>query len=227
MQIILDMAVYSNIAATVLSVIVSLYLVRLWKRQETRLYTDLPLVFGVSFMAQAVNTFMLAFSTMGLIEVTMEVFRVRATLIALALIPLSLVLLSIWLPRLQSRYGQILGVLTVYMVSVALLGPTEEFIMSLSIPIILVILVGLIVTFTVTWKTGRLKEVRSELMVVSIILMFISQMAKVPLTAMGLVILPDLITAISTIMAAIAITNPWYRKTESPPKETELTAISY
>ncbi|MHA1926403.1 MAG: hypothetical protein ACW974_10855, partial [Candidatus Thorarchaeota archaeon] len=86
MQIVLDMAVYSNLAATILSVIVSLYLISMWKRQENRLYSDLPLVFGVSFLAQAVNTFMLAFSTMGLIEVTIEVFRVRATVIALALV---------------------------------------------------------------------------------------------------------------------------------------------
>jgi hypothetical protein len=221
------MAVYSNLAATILSVIVSLYLISMWKRQENRLYSDLPLVFGVSFLAQAVNTFMLAFSTMGLIEVTIEVFRVRATVIALALVPLSVVLLTIWLPRLQRQYARIIGLLTAYMVSVALLGPSQESIMLLHIPIILVILLGLIVTFVVTWKTGRLKEVRSGLMVISIVLMFISQMAKVPLTAMGLVILPDLITAISTILAAVAITNPWYKKNEKASTDREPVAVSH
>jgi hypothetical protein len=221
------MAVYSNLAATILSVIVSLYLISMWKRQENRLYTDLPLVFGVSFLAQAVNTFMLAFSTMGLIDVTMEVFRVRATVIALALVPLSVVLLTIWLPRLQPQYARIIGLLTAYMVTIALLGPTQESIMLMHIPIILVILLGLIVTFVVTWKTGRLKEVRSGLMVISIVLMFISQMAKVPLTAMGLVILPDLITAISTILAAVAITNPWYKENDIASRDQDSVAISH
>ena len=51
-------------------------------------------------------------------------------------------------------------------------------------------------------------------MVVSTILMFISQLAKVPLTTLGLVFVADLITGISTMIAALGITNPWYNRQE-------------
>lgn len=214
MQDVIDVTVYSNLAAAVLSVAVSFYLFHIWNRQKTRLYTDLPLVFSISFLVQAMNTGVLALSTMGILNVTMDLFRVRAILIGTALIPLSVVLLVIWLPRFERYYKYVITLLAFYAFAVPLLGATQEMIMISIIPVILVILVGLIITFTVTWKTGRLEEVRSDLMVLSLLLMVVSQTAKVPLAAMGLVVLPDLITALSTIIAALAITNPWARRAE-------------
>jgi hypothetical protein len=215
MQDVIDITVYSNFAAAILSVTVAFYLFHIWNRQKNRLYTDLPLVFSISFLVQAMNTAVLAFSTMGVLTVTMDLFRVRAILIGTALIPLSVVLLVIWLPRLQRYYKYVVALLASYALAVPILGTSQEMIMVSIIPVILVILLGLIITFTVTWKTGRLEEVRSDLMVLSLLLMVVSQTAKVPLAAIGLVVLPDLITALSTIIAALAITNPWAKRAEA------------
>ncbi|NHJ13840.1 MAG: hypothetical protein EAX95_09185 [Candidatus Thorarchaeota archaeon] len=214
MQDVFDITIYSNLAAAILSVVVSFYLFYIWRRQENRLYTDLPLVFSISFLVQSMNTGVLALSTMGVLTVTIELFRFRAILIGTALIPLSVILLTIWLPRFERYYAYVIAFLAAYALAIPILGPTQELIMILVIPVILVILLGLIITFAVTWKTGRLKEVRSDLMVLSLILMVVSQTAKVPLAAMGLVVLPDLITALSTIIAALAITNPWAKRIE-------------
>ena len=95
--------------------------------------------------------------------------------------------------------------------SVLLLGPTQEIIMLLHLPIIIFFMGGMVLTFTITWKTGRLKEVRSDLMVFSSAFSFVGQAGLVAFMAIGLASVPAMITAISTALATLALVNPWYK----------------
>jgi hypothetical protein len=88
-------------------------------------------------------------------------------------------------------------------------------------------MVGWLVMFTITWKTGRLKEVRSDLMVFATILSIISQGGKVAMMAMGIGFVADIITAISVITYTVAMVNPWYKREQVAVDSAELAAAPY
>jgi hypothetical protein len=79
-----------------------------------------------------------------------------------AIVPVLGAILQIWTPSYQKYHTRTVLLLTVYWFSIALLGPSEPIIMILTIPILLIISIVMMITFIITWKTGRLKEVRSE-----------------------------------------------------------------
>jgi hypothetical protein len=86
----------------------------------------------------------------------------------------------------------------------------------------------MVVTFAITWKTGRLKEVRSDLMIVSLLIGFISQVIKVPFQTAGLDWIPVSIAAMSGVIAAVALSNPWfYRRNGKIIVEEELSEYVY
>lgn len=77
---------------------------------------------------------------------------------------------------------------------------------------------GIIITFAVTYKTGRLKEVRSGFIVIAMSLAFVSQLSKVSLMAMGLSFIADIITITTVLLLVLGVANPWKKivKTEDP-----------
>jgi hypothetical protein len=121
-------------------------------------------------------------------------------------------LLQIWAPRIQKYHNRIVLLASIILVSLALFGPTEEFIMITIIPWILVLGVMMLLTFIITWKTGRLKEVRSDLMIVSVIVGMASQSLRVPLLGSEFFYVPDILFMLSMLFIAIAFANPWYRR---------------
>jgi hypothetical protein len=131
-------------------------------------------------------------------------------------LPLLAALLAIWLPRFQHRHAQIMLLSIAYWFTISLIGPTEVFIMALLIPLLLAFSFGMIVTFAITWKTGRLQEVRSDLMVVSIGLGFVSQAIKIPMQAAGFDWVILSIAALTAVLAGIALYNPWFRRQQAP-----------
>ena len=95
--------------------------------------------------------------------------------------------------------------------------------MSLTIPPLLIISLVMMFTFIITWKTGRLKEVRSELMVITSIIMIVSQVIRVPLMSTSLFYIPDILLMVSMICLGLGIANPWYSReikgrSEEPPE---------
>jgi len=138
------------------------------------------------------------------------------------------VMLHIWMPSRQKHHSKIVLALCVYWVFAELISPTSEMIMTLTIPPLIFLMIGWLVTFTITWKTGRLKEVRSDLMVIGTIITMFGQVGRIPFTAMGLTFLPDTLNAIGTIFFTLALTNPWYKNKaklpEPSPVEQELYA---
>jgi len=84
--------------------------------------------------------------------------------------------------------------------------------MSLLIPLLLIFSLGMLTTFGITWKTGRLKEVRSNLMMLSLAIGFISQALKLPLQSLGLDWFIVSIAAMTAVIAAVALANPWYHR---------------
>lgn len=214
MQIVIEMTTAANIATALVSAVLSIYLFSLWRRQENPLLTDLPLMFGITFLTQAVNNLILLLPALELIEASLELFRFRSIVIIGTAFPMLVVLITIWLPRTKRHHSKIIGLLAIYWVLVALLSPNDQIIMMLHLPVIAVLTIGMIITFSITWRTGRLKEVRSELIVLSFLLGLVGQAAKVPLMNMGLDVFSHLINALATILATLALANPWYRDGE-------------
>ncbi|MFW9792677.1 MAG: hypothetical protein ACFFEE_00115 [Candidatus Thorarchaeota archaeon] len=223
MQIGTDLVVLSSITTVFISAVIGTYLGRKWYSQHVRLITDLPLVFAIAFVSQAFNIMILTLQHMGLLETTMIFFRIRSITIGGSITPILGALLQIWAPRIQKYHNRLVYSLTLYWVSMALFGPTEELIMILTIPVMILLGIMMMLTFIITWRTGRLKEVRSELMIVSVLFGMASQILRVPLMSTPMFYVPDVLLTISMVVTAVAFANPWYhreiraRREEAPP----------
>ena len=224
MQTGIELALVANLASSLISGLVAIYLLNLWNRQEQKLYTDLPLIFSITFISMALNAMMQYLTIGGLLPDTMEVFRLRSVIISGSALPLLVALLNIWLPRIERYHTRIMIASITYWLLVSILGNSQSLIMSLLIPLLLIFSLGMLVTFGITWKTGRLKEVRSDLMVLSLAIGFISQALKIPLQAAGFDWFVVSVAALTAVIAAIALSNPWYRRTldhmRIPPENT-------
>ena len=211
LQTILDPIVISSLTTAILSLCLSTYLYFLWKKQANRLYTDLPLMFSIIFISSAVSQILQALPLLGIIGDSVEMFRIRALVVLVMVVPMVVVLLSILAPRWRRHHYKITAASAIYWIVATFLGTSREQIMTLVIPFLLVLMIGWLVMFSVTWKTGRLKEVRSDLMVLATILSLVSQGGKVAMMAMGIGFVADMITAISVITYTVALVNPWYK----------------
>ena len=210
-----EFAITANIAAIIVSALVAVYLLRLWYRQENRIYTDLPLMFGITFASMAMNALIQTLTLTEIVPATMDVFRIRALVISGSAFPLLGALLNIWLPRIQKYHVHIMASLIAYWVLISIIGPSESFVMTLLIPLLLVFTVGMMITFAITWRTGRLKEVRSDLMILTLLIGFLSQIMRVPMTAIGLDFIPISIAAMSAVIGGLALANPWYHQKQA------------
>ncbi len=218
-----------NFISMFVSISVGLYLLLLWKRQENRLMTDLPLVFGLSFLFATVNTVILFSISQGMIPDSLEIFKIRAFSVWLSVFPMSIVLLDVWAYRIKHRHRQILALEALYAISVCAFGSSTQLIMGLIIVLVLIVIIALTAMFVVTWRTGRLKEVRSDLMVFSMMGMIVSQLVLIPLEAQGMAFIAHTLRGISTFIAGLALSNPWFRRNKrekaSEPQESTSVGI--
>jgi hypothetical protein len=207
-------------ATVVIAVSLSGYLGRKWLSQENRLITDLPLVFAIAFVGQAFNIAIVTLQHIGILPPTMIFFRIRTIGIGGSIVPIFGALLQIWAPSIQRYHNRMVYLLTLYWLGIDFLVATETLIMSLLIPVLVILGLMMMATFIITWRTGRLKEVRSELMVLSVLFGLASQVLRVPLLATSLFYAPDILLTISMVLTAIAFGNPWYnRGTKAHPEE--------
>lgn len=228
MQVGTEFVVLSGIVTIILSVALSTFLGWKWYKQKVRLMTDLPLVFALTGIFQVLNMLILTLSNIGVLESSMELFRVRSLVIGGAIIPILGTILQIWAPSYQKYHKRFVILLTLYWFSIALLGTSEALIMILTIPVLLVISIVMMITFIVTWKTGRLKEIRSELLIISVPFLMTSQIMRVPLMSTSLFYIPDILLGASMILIALGIANPWYsremkRRSKEPPQMVPIT----
>ena len=226
MQIGTDLVVLSSISTVFISAVIGTYLGRKWLSQQVRLLTDLPLVFAIAFVSQAFNIMIVTLQHIGLLETTMILFRIRSITIGGSIIPILGALLQIWAPRIQKYHNRMVYALAFYWISIALIGPTEELIMILTIPVMIILGIMMMFTFLITWRTGRLKEVRSELMIISVLFGMASQILRVPLLATPLFYVPDVLLTISMIVTAIAFANPWYHRENRAKSEESPQMVS-
>ncbi|MCK5390167.1 MAG: hypothetical protein KAJ36_06740, partial [Candidatus Thorarchaeota archaeon] len=168
MQLGTEVVIFSSISIVIISTIVGTYLLRLWYKQSNRLITDLPLVFAIMTISQAAQNIVVALQSLGVIDDSLVFLRLRSLIIACSIIPLFGAVLQIWLPKIQKYHIRILIGISAYWAVIALFGATASFIMSMTIPLIIISGIMMMVTFIITWKTGRLKEIRSEIIVFSI-----------------------------------------------------------
>ncbi|MHA1908022.1 MAG: hypothetical protein ACW98Y_12050 [Candidatus Thorarchaeota archaeon] len=215
---ILDISFLSTFATSIITFFVAGYLYRLWRGQSNRLMTDLPLIFSVSFLFTGGSMFLSSAPGLMIVEYSLALFRVRALFVCLSVMPMLAVILHIWLPRYAQWHRRVMAIIFVYWVVVAAFGPDEATIMSLVIPVLLVFNLAMIVTFAITWKTGRLKEVRSDLLVFGLSLAFVSQGLRVTLLNAGLSVVGDVFNLLMLFIISLALVNPWYKKT---PKRVE------
>lgn len=206
MQLTIDLATFANLSSSLFCSFLAVFLISVWLRQKNRLYTDLPLLFGVMFLSQALNSMVRLLPTFGIVESSLLLFRFRAIVIFGAVFPMGLLTLHIWFPRIRRMYSRLLGILTLYWIGVCVLVPSESLIMLLCIPVILVLDSVMTLTFCITWKTGRLKEVRSSLMVLGSVLGFLSQLFA------STVILDAVLLALANGIITVAVVNPWFRR---------------
>ncbi|TFF92115.1 hypothetical protein EU545_02010, partial [Candidatus Thorarchaeota archaeon] len=211
----MDITVAMGFLVAAMTAILAVYLFRSWLKQEARLYTDLPLMFGVISFAQAINMFLQNLPRGGWVEPSLEFFKLRAFVIAGTAVPLLGVVLHIWLHKYQKYHVRAMLVTAIYWSVTALLAPSEMMIMILHIPILLTLMLTMLITFVVTWRTGRLNEVRSDVLVLALVVGVIGQGIKAPLTAMGLEIVPDILSMVMMIFATIGLSNPWYQMSKS------------
>jgi len=212
MQVGADLVLVSSISTILISAVTSVYLGRQWYRQEGRLITDLPLVFAISFISQTLNMIILTLPNLGLLAPSMELFRLRSVIISGSTVPILGALLQIWAPSLQKYHNRFVYLLLIYWVSIALFGTTEEFVMITTIPVILILGIMMMATFVITWRTGRLIEVRSDLMIVSVLFGMASQILRVPFISTPFFYIPDVLLTISMVGTALALANPWYHR---------------
>ena len=224
MQVTLDTTIMPSIVAAVVSILLSMYLYFLWHRQENRLYSDLPLAFSIVFTAHALNQMLLSLTMLGLIPTSLEFFRVRALIVGGIALPMMVVLLNIWLHRFQRHHLRVMGLLTAYWVAIALFGPTQDIIVMLHLPLIITFMGGIVLTFIITWKTGRLKEVRSDLMVISSLLSLVGQVSLMPLSTAGRGFVSGAITVVATLLSTLALSNPWYQREQASIPKASIAA---
>ena len=223
MQVGTEFVILSGLLTITVSVAMSIFLGWKWLKQEVRLMTDLPLVFAISGICQVHNALFLTLPAIGVLEPSLELFRLRSIAIGGAIVPVSGAMLQIWASSKAKYHNRIVLLLAIYWFTVALLGTSEALIMSLTIPPLLIISLVMMFTFIITWKTGRLKEVRSELMVITSIIMIVSQIIRVPLMSTSLFYIPDILLMVSMICLGLGIANPWYSReikgrSEEPPE---------
>ena len=212
MQIGTDLVLLSSMATVVIAITLSGYLGRKWFSQENRLMTDLPLVFAIAFLGQAFNIAIVTLQHIGLLPPEMIFFRIRTIGIGGSIIPIFGAILQIWAPSIQRYHNRLVYLLTIYWLGIDFLVATETLIMSLLIPVLVILGLIMMATFIITYRTGRLKEVRSELMVLSVLFGLASQVLRVPLLTTPLFYFPDVLLMISMILTAFAFGNPWYNR---------------
>ena len=164
--------------------------------------------------------FMLTSMNAGIIPDTLEVFKIRTFVIGGSVFPFLTIIMHIWISKYRRYFKNVISILMVYWTVVTVLGPTTAIIMVLVLPIMMVVMFGMIVTFAITYKTGRLKEVRSGLVLIAMAFMAFSQLSKVSLMALGLSFVADTATVIGTLLIVVAVANPW----KEIPKKSEPTA---
>jgi hypothetical protein len=207
--------------AVIISLIGGLYLIGIWRKQNTRLLTDLPLAFGVSFILHGMNLFILSSMNAGILPNSLEMFKLRTFVIGGSLFPFILVTLNIWLSRFEKYFRHIIMSMIIYWTVVTLIGASSAMIMILVMPILLFVLFGLMFTFAVTWKTGRLKEVHCGLVLVGLLFFFVSQLGKISLLAIGMGFVADIMTVIGTTLMILGLTTPWRERTRKPTSSSQ------
>jgi hypothetical protein len=222
----IDVSFLSTFTTSIITFFVAGYLYRLWRRQQTRLMTDLPLMFGISFLFSGANMFVSSLPGLMIVEYSLTLFRVRAFFICLSVLPMFAIVMKIWLPKYAKWHNRILAAFFVYWVIAAAFAPDEATIMLLVIPGMLIFNVLLIATFAVTWKTGRLKEVRSDLLVLGLVIATVFQGLRVPLLNAGLSVVGDVVNLLMFFLISLALVNPWYKK-EPRPVEEPIEAVAY
>ena len=220
MQLGTEFVIFSSITIVIISAIVGTYLLRLWFKQSNRLLTDLPLVFAITAISHACQTLVVALSTLGIIEPSLDFFKLRSIIISASIIPVLGALLQIWAPRIQKYHMRLLMGVTAYWLLVVFFGTSDSIIMTLTIPLILLVGLMMMVTFIITWKTGRLKEIRSGVMVISLPIIMASQILRVPLLGTSLFYVSDILLVISLIITVFAFVKP-KNKRESQKKSEE------
>ena len=144
MQIITDVSFILELLAIAVSIVLASYLILTWYRQVNRLLTDLPLMFGIVFIGHAINQMLLKLPLLGILEESMELFRVRSFVVGCIALPLVGVLLHIWLPQIRRHHLRIIGVVTLYWIIVSLFGPTMEIIILMHLPVVITFMLGMV-----------------------------------------------------------------------------------
>ncbi len=205
-------SVWSCAITALIAFLGAIFLFRIWHNQENRLPTDLPLLFSLSFLGTAANMTIYVLPSILIIEPSLTLFKIRSLAVGLATIPMAGMVLNIWLPNYARWHIRSMILIVFYWITVLLFVQSEPLIIVLTVPILLMFALALVVTFAITWKTHRLREVRSELIVIGLLIAVVFQALKVPLLVAGLEYVGFMMTTVMIFLVTLGLLNPWHRE---------------
>ena len=91
-------------------------------KQEVRLSSDLPLIFGIAFAGLTAGMILQLSFRLEILEETLDVFRLRAIYNGILTLPMLWILLNIWASSYQHRHRPIMGFVNSYWLVCSFLG---------------------------------------------------------------------------------------------------------
>lgn len=133
---------------------------------------------SISVIFIAIGELMDVFVNSGLGVYTLELYKIRVSLVIIAMLPVLYMIVLIWFSD-HLRAGKIfMTIFTIFSLSVVVLMPTNDLTRLAGVLLLLVIMIPFIITFSWAWYLKRLPDVHSGLVVLGILLILSGQLFK-------------------------------------------------
>ncbi len=204
--------IFSGLTAIV-AFLLSTLLIFKWSKTQTRYYSDLPFLFGVSILFIGVSTLLNLVYSMTFFIPEITLFQTRGILICITAVTMFIGVLKIWLPE---NYKLLIGGGLIYAISfltVLFSSTTPSLIVTYTSPFIAVNIILVVATFTAVYIKRRLPSINPLLIIIGALIILISQLMKAITPLLNLIILPDLISIIgwSVFTLGFLVKAPYFR----------------
>ena len=167
-------------------VLIGVILLAKWARGSTRYYTDFPFLFGIAMLFSAAAEAMDVLMDSGILPVDLMLFKLRTTLTSMTLLFYLIAILLIWLNERPRSSVLIVIVYMLMLLTVVWIAPSIDLVRTWAMPILFVLFITFVITFTLAWYWKRLPDVHGLVMSIGVVIAMIGQAIKVPLSGIGL-----------------------------------------
>lgn len=189
-----------------------------WYRTERHFYTDMPFLFAFSlFFAAIGESVEVGFDT-GILPITLDFFKIRATIVTMSFVFYFLATMLIWLDEHRRTSHVLTLTYTILFLITIWVAPSIELVRLWAMPFLLIVFVLFIITFLWVWWMKRLPEVHGLILTIGVLIAMVGQFSKTPLDAIGLLWLSEIIDLIGLIVfAAGFFIKPRYARIKPSP----------